>query len=204
MRLPSKALAFFSLAAPFIYLSYLVMRYVNGDQVFSADPGKEIVLYLGEWALVMLLLTLCVTPAKQFLRLNLIPIRRMLGLFTFFYALLHLLAYSAFLLEFEFRELWADIVERPYITVGALALLLMLPLAVTSTNGMRRKLGARWKQLHRTIYLIASLVIIHFFWQTRSDFTEPLMYSAALALLLGLRVLAAKRNRPTKPVPKGT
>ena len=191
-----KPLLFLALMSPFGYLMFLTWRYTQGDPAaLGADPGKEIVLFLGGWALRILLLTLSVTPLQNILRVKLVPFRRMLGLFAFTYALLHLLAYCVFLLELNFSELIAEVLKRPYITVGFTALLGMLPLAITSTRGMQRKLGHNWKRLHRLIYPIAVLAIIHFIWQTRSDFTEPLMYSAALALLLTLRVVKSTRNR---------
>lgn len=181
---------------PLGYLTFLVWRYSEGDPTaLGADPGKEIMLFLGEWTLLMLMAALSVTPLQYLLKVKLVPFRRMLGLFAFFYASLHLSAYLVFLLGFEFTELWADVVKRPYITVGFLAFLGMVPLAITSTRRMQRRLGRNWKRLHRLIYPIAVLAIIHFIWQTRSDFTEPLMYSAALALLLTLRVVKSTRNR---------
>ena len=132
------------------------------------------------------------------LSVRLVPFRRMFGLFAFFYASLHLTSYSVFLLELNPGELWADVIKRPYITVGFLAFLAMIPLAITSTRGMQRRLGPNWKRLHRLVYVIALLGIIHVIWQTRSDFTQPLLYSAALALLMSLRVIKSNRNRSVK------
>ena len=194
-----KAVCFLASIAPLGYLAYLLSRYASGDPAaLGADPGKAIVLFLGEWALIMLMLTLAVSPLQDLLKYKLVPFRRMLGLFAFTYAALHATAYSVFLLGLDFSDIWADVVERPYITVGALALIGMLPLAVTSTRGMQRRLRHNWKRLHRLIYLIGFFAVIHFFWQTRSDFTEPLLYSAALALLMGHRVLKSTRNRSAR------
>jgi sulfoxide reductase heme-binding subunit YedZ len=191
-----KPLLFLALLGPLGYLTYLIWRYSEGDPAaLGADPGKEIMLFMGEWTLLMLMATLSLTPLQNLLKVKLVRFRRMLGLFAFFYASLHLSAYLVFLLEFEFSGLWADVLKRPYITVGFTALLGMVPLAITSNRGMQRRLGRNWKRLHRLIYPIAILAIIHFIWQTRSDFTEPLMYSAALALLLTLRVVKRARNR---------
>jgi sulfoxide reductase heme-binding subunit YedZ len=196
-----KPACFFASVGPLVYLLSLVWRYTQGDTgVLSADPGKEIVHFLGQWALVLLLVTLSVSPFQFFLKVRVFPLRRMLGLFSFFYAALHLAAYCVFLLELNFSEIWSEVIERPYITVGALALLGMFPLAVTSTRGMQRRLRHNWQRLHQLIYPVAILAIIHFIWQTRSDFTEPLMYSAVLALLLSFRVYRSTRDRPVKSV----
>lgn len=196
-----KPLCFFASVGPLAYLLTLVWRYTQGDAgVLGADPGKEIVHFLGQWALILLLVTLSVSPLQYFLKVRVFPLRRMLGLFAFFYAALHLTAYSFFLLELNFSEIWTEVIKRPYITVGALALLGMLPLAVTSTQGMQRRLRHNWKRLHQLIYPIAILAIIHFIWQTRSDFTEPLMYSAVLALLLSFRIYRSTRDRRAKSV----
>jgi sulfoxide reductase heme-binding subunit YedZ len=191
-----KVVCFFASVLPLVYLVYLVYRYSSGDPAaLGADPGKEIVLFLGGWALVLLLVTLSVSPLQDLLKVKLVPLRRMLGLFAFLYAALHVSAYCVFVLGLDCAALWAEVVKRPYITVGMLAFLGMVPMALTSTRGMQRRLGKSWKKLHRLIYPIAFLVIIHFFWQTRSDFTEPLMYSAALALLMGQRLLKDVRSR---------
>ncbi|MFT4798301.1 MAG: sulfoxide reductase heme-binding subunit YedZ [Candidatus Azotimanducaceae bacterium] len=196
-----KPACFFASAVPLAYLLVIVWRYVQGDvAVLGADPGKEIVHYLGQWALILLLVTLSVSPFQFYFKVRVFPLRRMLGLFSFFYAVLHFSAYCVFLLELNFSEIWNEVIDRPYITVGALALLGMFPLAVTSTRAMQRRLGRNWKRLHRLIYPIAIFGIIHFIWQTRSDFTESLMYSAVLALLLSLRVYRSTRERPAKSV----
>lgn len=200
----SKPLCFVVSVAPLVWLGYQLGLYATGSPlVFGADPGKEIVLYLGEWALVMLLVTLSATPLQAMFKLRLVPLRRMLGLFTFFYAALHLLAYLVLLLGLDFAGFWADLIKRPYITAGAAGLLLMVPLAITSTAEMRRRLGKSWKKLHQLIYLASVCVIIHFFWQTRSDFTEVLLYSALLAWLMAYRVFKSQRVQGLLKKPKG-
>ncbi len=179
---------------PLAWLAYLVALYAIGDPLaLGADPGKEIVLFLGKWGLIFMLATLSATPLQEIFKWRLVIYRRMLGLFAFFYAALHLSAYLVFLLGLDFPGFWADLVERPYITAGAGAILLMLPLALTSTAKMQRRLGSRWKVLHRLVYPASFLIIIHFFWQTRSDFTESLLYSALLAWLLGYRAFKSRR-----------
>lgn len=200
----SKPLCFIVSISPLVWLGSQLALYATGKPlVFGADPGKAIVLYLGEWALIMLLVTLSVTPLQTIFKIRLVPLRRMLGLFTFFYAALHLLAYLVFLLGLDFAGFWSDLIKRPYITAGAAALIMMLPLAVTSTAKMRRRLGKGWKKLHQLIYLASVCVIIHFFWQTRSDFTEVLLYSALLAWLMAYRVFKSQRVQELLKKPKG-
>ena len=180
---------------PFLYCAGEIGYYLTVDQLrLGPDPGKVVVQFLGETALVMLLLTLALTPVQRIFRLRVVVLRRMTGLFAFFYASLHVVSYIGFLLGFEVSEFYADLLKRPYITAGMGALLILVPLAATSTAKLRRKLGANWKRLHRGVYLAAILAIIHLFWQTRSDFTESLAYSALLFGLLGYRIVSAKRR----------
>lgn len=158
---------------------------------FSAgvDPVKFLELENGKTALNFLLLTLMVTPVHDLARrLQLLRLRRMLGLFAFFYALVHFAVYVALDVDFDWHMVGADIVKRPYITVGFTALLLLLPLAVTSTNRMMRRLGRRWTRLHRLIYGIAVLGIWHFYWQEKIDVRTPIRYAVVLAVLLGYRL----------------
>jgi methionine sulfoxide reductase heme-binding subunit len=165
----------------------------------GANPVEFVIRSLGTWTLVLLLVTLSVTP----LRLAtgwawLLRLRRMFGLFTFFYGVLHLSAWIGLDQWFDAAAIWKDIVKRPYITVGFAALTLMLPLAVTSTNGWVRRLGGRnWQRLHRLVYLIAPLGVLHFWWHKagKNDLGEPMIYAAVLALLLGIRLLRWARNR---------
>jgi len=158
---------------------------------FSAgvDPVKFLELENGKTALNFLLLTLLITPVRQLAGLpHLLRLRRMLGLFAFFYALLHFTVYVVLDLDLDWHMIGADIVKRPYITVGFTALLLLVPLAITSTRRMMRRLGRRWSRLHRLIYLIALLGVWHFYWQEKIDVREPLLYALMVSLLLGYRV----------------
>jgi sulfoxide reductase heme-binding subunit YedZ len=156
----------------------------------GADPVKKLEHECGKTALNFLLLTLSVTPVRTLIGLpQLLRLRRMLGLFVFFYAVVHFTVYLVLDLELNFPLLGADIVKRPYITVGFTALLLLVPLALTSTNGMMRRLGRRWQSLHRLIYVIAALAVWHFYWQVKRDVREPLLYLGMLALLLGYRLV---------------
>jgi methionine sulfoxide reductase heme-binding subunit len=171
----------------------------------TANPIEYITLQTGFWALVLLLATLTVTPLRRLSGRNeIIRFRRLLGLFAFFYATLHFLTYILLDRYMEFDEVGADILRRPFITVGFAAFLLLIPLAVTSTRGWIRRLGRRWLQLHRLIYLSTALAILHFYWKksAKADVAEPLIFAAILVSLLVLRAgfLHAAR-RPPKQQP---
>jgi len=171
----------------------------------GADPVKKLEHECGKTALNFLLLTLSVTPVRTLTGLpQLLRLRRMLGLFAFFYAVVHFTVYLVLDLELNFRSVGADIVKRPYITIGFTALLLLIPLALTSTNAMMRRLGRRWQSLHRLIYVIAALAVWHFYWQVKRDVREPLLYLGILALLLGYRLVrwrARRAPRGPRPAP---
>ena len=158
------------------------------DQL-GANPFEALTRESGEWTLRFLLVTLLMTPLRGILHQSWpLQLRRMLGLYSFFYACLHLLTYLWFDQFFDWQEISKDILKRPFITVGITAWILLLPLAVTSTNGMMRRLGRRWKRLHRSIYLIASLGVLHFLLMVKADLREPLIYAGILLILLGYRV----------------
>jgi len=157
---------------------------------FSAgvDQVKFLELENGKTALNLIMLTLMITPARQLAGLpHLVRLRRMIGLFAFFYALLHFSVYVVLDLDLNWHMVGADVVKRPYITVGFTALLLLVPLAVTSTNRMMRRLGRDWSRLHRLVYVIALLGVWHFYWQEKLDVREPLLYTLMLTILLGYR-----------------
>jgi sulfoxide reductase heme-binding subunit YedZ len=163
----------------------------------GANPIDELMDRLGEWGLRLLLATLCVTPLAVMLRKPwLMGVRRMLGLFAFAYLALHFLNWLVLDQWFDASAIAADIAERPYITVGFTAFVLLVPLAVTSTAAWMRRLGRRWHQLHRLIYPAAILGCTHFWWQVKADWREPALYAAVLALLLAWRVRRARRRRP--------
>lgn len=163
----------------------------------GANPAEFITRSTGDWTLRFLLITLAITPLRKLSGWNwLLRLRRMLGLFAFFYVLSHFLSFIAFDHLFDIAEIWEDILKRPFITIGALAFLLLLPLAVTSTNAMVRRLGARrWIVLHRLIYAIGVLGVTHFWLMVKRDVTEPVIYALILAVLLGFRLLSARRRR---------
>ncbi len=170
-----------------------------GGFAFGANPVEEVLNTCGKTGLNLLVLTLCITPIRRSTSVNrLISFRRLLGLFAFFYLLLHFLTYALLDLGLAWETLLVDITERPYITVGFTALVLLIPLAVTSTHGLQRRLGRNWAKLHRLIYPIAVLAVVHYWWQTKLDVAEPLLYAVVVALLLGVRLrhsLAQKRQR---------
>ncbi len=161
----------------------LVWQTFFGD--LGPDPVAHIVHETGSWTLRFLLITLAVTPLRKLSGWNvLIRFRRMLGLYAFFYATLHFSSYLLLDLGAYWSQLLTDIVKRPYITVGFTAWLLLVPLAITSTNAMMRRLGKRWQTLHRLSYVIAALGVLHFIWLVKADLTEPLIYAGILAVLL--------------------
>jgi sulfoxide reductase heme-binding subunit YedZ len=153
------------------------------------DPADTLALETGGWALRFLLLTLAVTPLRTLTGKGwVVRYRRMVGLFSLFYASLHFLVYLAFLIEWQWSAFVEDTVERTYMLVGLTAFLLLVPLGLTSTRGMMQRLGSRWKRLHRLVYVSATLAVIHFIWQIRSDFGEPMLYAFLLIVLLAFRL----------------
>ena len=169
-------------------LAILIHRGVNND--LGANPVETINRFTGEWVLRFLLITLAVTPLRRLFGWNgLLRYRRMLGLFAFFYVCLHFLSYAWLDQYFVLPDIIKDVAKRPYITVGFACFLMLIPLAATSTNGMVRRLGARrWQRLHQLVYLIGIGGIVHFLWLVKSDITQPVIYGAILALLLGFRL----------------
>jgi len=167
--------------------------------VLGANPAEALMRGSGDWVLRFLCLTLAVTPLRHWTGWSaLARLRRMLGLFTFFYAVLHFLCYAWLDMSFNLADIARDIPKRPFVLVGTLALLLMLPLAATSFNRAIKALGAaRWKLLHRLVYAVVLLGLLHFFWMrsAKNNFAEPSLYAAIVALLLGWRLWDAWRAR---------
>ena len=183
--------ALFALAlAPLARMVYLT---VSGQLV---EPLEFITRGTGDWVLYLLCITLAITPLRRLSGWNwLVKLRRMAGLFTFFYGFLHFLTFLWFDHFFDVAEMFRDVIKRPFITVGFIAFVLLIPLAVTSTNGMIKRLGGkRWQWLHRLIYVIAPLAILHFWWMKagKHNFTEPIIFGVIVALLLGARVYWAR------------
>ena len=155
----------------------------------GVNPIEKVTHVTGLSALVLLLLTLAVTPVRRMARWNrLIQLRRPLGLFAFFYAFLHFSIWMVLDLGFQLSWISEDIMERPYITVGFTAFVLLIPLAVTSTRGWIRRLGRRWATLHRLVYITATLGVIHFYWLVKADTSLPLLFAGILTLLLASRI----------------
>ena len=170
--------------------------YGAGSGALGPDPAEVIIHVSGEWSLRILALTLGVALLCQLLGKSWpLKLRRMLGLFAFFYACLHLMSFAHFYIGWTPALLWEELVERPYITVGFLAWLLMLPLAITSTRGMQRRLKRNWARLHKLVYPAAVLACVHLVWQVRSDAAEAMVYALIFAILLAWRIPALRRTR---------
>lgn len=181
--------------APAAWLIHGLVR-----QDLGADPVKTLTHTTGLSALVILLVTLAVTPVRRLLgQPVLIRLRRPLGLFAFFYATLHLAIYAVFDHRLSVADISADIVEHPWVLVGFLAFLILAVLAVTSPNAMVRRLGRRWQRLHRLVYLAAGLAVLHFFWLVKRDVSEPLVYATILAILLASRLVLRPRRPSSAP-----
>ncbi len=183
-----KAVVFVLALLPFIRLVVFTVL----DKL-GANPVEFITRNTGDWTLYFLCITLAVTPLRKLSKWNwLIKFRRMTGLYAFFYAALHFTTFLWFDHFFDIDEMWKDVVKRPFITVGFTAFVLLIPLAATSTNGMVRRLGGkRWLWIHRLIYLIAPLGILHYFWMKagKHDFAQPFLYGSIVAVLLALRLV---------------
>ncbi|MFC1662183.1 sulfite oxidase heme-binding subunit YedZ [Gemmatimonadota bacterium] len=177
-----------------IPLGWVGWRFFRDD--LGANPVELLLHEAGVWTLAFLLLTLSVTPIRRLARWNqVIKIRRLLGLFAFFYAFLHLLVYLSLDQGFAWEFILEDVSERPYITVGFAAFLLLLPLAVTSTRGWIRRLGKRWQQLHRLVYVAATLGVVHFYWQVKADTFWPWVAGGILSILFLLRLPVLRNAR---------
>lgn len=188
--------------ASFILLMLPLLFLIAGLFLDSlgANPIEAIIRDLGEWALRILLLALSLSPISRILKWpQLIQLRRMIGLFVFFYASLHLLFYLAFEQSFDISSVIEDIWERPFIAVGFAGFLTLIPLAITSTRAKRRQMGASWKILHRFVYLAVILCVIHFWWLVKADVSTPLVYASLTAILLLERVWRSRQeNKPKK------
>ncbi|GGD95366.1 protein-methionine-sulfoxide reductase heme-binding subunit MsrQ [Caballeronia grimmiae] len=190
---PAKVAVFIAMLYPLARI--VVLGITSG---LGANPIEFITRSTGLWTLVYLCITLAVTPVRRLTGVTaLVRFRRMIGLYAFFFAVLHFTTYIWFDKWFDVAEMLKDIGKRPFITVGFAAFVLLIPLAVTSPKAMVRKLGRRWQTLHRTIYLIAALAILHFWWMKagKHDFELPKIYGAIVIVLLGWRLVAWLRAR---------
>lgn len=194
-----KTLLWGALLAPALWLGWhvwdLFSAAIPGLGPLGADPVEYIVRFLGEWGLRILLLSLALsTLARRLRKPALIRVRRLVGLFAFAYVSAHFSGYVWLLAEARWSEIFADFTDRPYITVGLAAWVMLLPLAVTSTRGWQRKLGKRWKLLHRLVYPALVAGLVHLFWLTKDGFEEVAIYSA-----IGLLLLAERRFKRARP-----
>ena len=195
----AKALVHLLALTPAAILAWQIRdEFLTGSGGLGADPVAEIEHRLGLWALRLLMITLAITPLWQLTGQSvLVKFRRMLGLYVFFYATLHFTAYLVLDLRGYWTQIFAEIVKRPYITVGFAAWLLLVPLAITSTQAAIRRLGRNWARLHRLVYVIAVLAVLHFWWLVKSDIREPALYAGILAVLLGWRLWKKLRAAAT-------
>lgn len=199
----AKPAVFIACLLPFAWLFYSALTSQLG-----ANPAEALIRATGDWTLRFLCIVLAVTPLRVISSTPaLARFRRMLGLFVYFYVLVHLLSYSWFDMGFDVADIVKDIVKRPFILVGFSAFLLLTPLAATSFNAAVRKLGAkRWQMLHKLVYLIAGLGLLHFFWMRsgKNDFAEVFVYAGIVAALLGWRLWQRWGRRQPRPVAKNT
>lgn len=190
-----RVLIFFLSLIPLVFIVYKTLTNQLG-----ADPAKTIVLFTGEWTIYFLFVTLAVTPLRRFINFKnfhfrwLQTHRRMLGLFTLFYAVLHVLAFLVFILGLDFSRFGKELVERPYILVTIPAVILLVALGITSTKSMMRRLGSNWIRLHKSIYLIAIFAWVHVFMQVRSSYFEAVLFGVILLALLLPRLFWALRK----------
>jgi sulfoxide reductase heme-binding subunit YedZ len=202
-RLIFKPLVFIASLIPLGWLVFALWSDTAlGTLYLTSDPVQKLNRELGDWALIFIILTLAVRPAGEILKKGeFVAYRRMIGLYAFFYAILHLTSYVIIDLQLDLNAFVQDVIKRNYITIGILAILMLIPLAITSTKGMIKRLGGRkWRKLHMLVYPIAILGVIHFYMMIRADFTRPIMYGSVIFVLLAYRVRKARqKSRPKKP-----
>jgi sulfoxide reductase heme-binding subunit YedZ len=190
LRWGIKPAVFLLCLVPLLWLVWDIVQ-----EQLSANPIEDITHRTGDWALRFLLITLAVTPLKRLSgQVWLLRLRRMLGLYAFFYTLLHFLTYLWLDQQFLFSEILVDIGKRPYITVGFSAFVLLIPLAVTSNRYAMRRLGRRWQKLHRSVYIIAVFGVLHYLWLVKADSRDPIIYGVVLVGLLGVRAWWQRRD----------
>ncbi len=198
VRLVGKPLVFAAALLPFVWLAHQWwLAFGNMPHDLGFNPNETSNRFSGDWALRMLLITLAITPLSRLFKApKLLMFRRMMGLFAYFYVCVHMLSYVWLDMLFNWPELWADVLKRIYITIGMVAFLLLTPLAITSTKGMIKRLGARrWQRLHKAVYIIGPLAIIHFFMMRKGLQLEPLVYGGILAILLLVRLIPKRGKK---------
>jgi sulfoxide reductase heme-binding subunit YedZ len=186
-----KPIVFLLFLSPALYYFYAVyLALTGGENLLGPDPAQALALATGEWSIRILIASLAITPLRYLLKMpTLWNYRRMIGLFALFYVSLHLLVFLMFLLQWQWSDIGRELVERPYITIGFAAFVLMLPLGLTSTHWAQRKLKRNWKRLHRVVYAINILAVIHVLWIVRSSYFDALLYGSLVFILLLYRVL---------------
>lgn len=187
----AKVIVFLLFLAPALYYFYAVyLALTGGENLLGPDPASALALATGEWSIRILIASLAITPLRYLLKMpRLWTFRRMIGLFALFYVSLHLLVFLMFLLQWQWADIGTEIIERPYITIGFTAFVLMVPLGLTSTHWAQRKLKRNWKRLHRLVYVINVLAVIHVLWIVRSSYFDALLYGSLVFVLLLYRAL---------------
>jgi sulfoxide reductase heme-binding subunit YedZ len=197
----TKAALFGACAAPFILV--LLRAFEVAGLSLGPNPVAELIDTMGKTALNILLITLAVSPLRRLMKWNVLVVyRRMLGLFSAFYLALHFTAYAVLDLRLAWSTILVDVTQRPYTIAGMAALLLMIPLTITSTRGFQRRLKRNWNRLHMSIYVVAILAVIHYVWQTKLDVLEPLIYAAILSVLLAERLVRRLVRMARRPARK--
>lgn len=191
MKVLAKPFVFLSCLLPAIYLFYVVYSALTGgENLLGPDPVQALSLLTGEWAIRILILALAITPIRYLFNWPYVwKLRRMIGLFALFYVSLHFLVFLMFLLQWQWGDIGREIAERPYITIGFTAFVLMLFLGCTSFNAAQRKMGRNWKRLHRAVYAINILAVLHVIWIIRSSYGDALLYGSLVFILLCYRML---------------
>jgi len=185
-----KPVVFILFLLPALYYFYAVFLALRGENILGPDPASTLALATGEWSIRILIASLAITPLRYLFKApKLWNYRRMIGLFALFYVCLHLLVFLMFLLQWDWSAIGTEIVERPYITIGFSAFVLMLPLGLTSTHWAQRKLKRNWKRLHRLVYVINILAVIHVIWIVRSSYFDAVLYGSLVFILLLYRIL---------------
>lgn len=186
-----KPVVFLLCVAPALWLAYAVyLVWSGGENLLGPDPAQFLALETGQWSIRMLIAALAVTPFRYLLAAPSVWLfRRMMGLFALFYVTLHFLVFLFFFLQLRWSELMHEVAERPYITVGFAAFLMMLPLGLTSFQSAQQRMGRHWKQLHRSVYVINILAVLHILWVLRSSYGDVVLYGGLVVLLLGYRWL---------------
>lgn len=185
-----KPVVFLLFLSPALYYFYAVYLALQGENILGPDPAQALALATGEWSIRILIAALAITPFRYLLKApKLWNYRRMIGLFALFYVCLHVLVFLMFLLQWQWAEIGREIVERPYITVGFAAFVLLIPLGLTSFQAAQRKLKRNWKRLHRAVYVINILAVIHVLWIVRSSYFDFVLYGSLVFVLLLYRAL---------------